>query len=348
MFENKSKTTLESLGEFGLINHLAANFKETIQSTTLKAIGDDAAVININAKEAFVISTDMLVEGVHFDFMYSPLKHLGYKAITTNLSDIAAMNATPTQVLVSIAMSSKMTLEAVEELYIGIKSACDTYKVDLIGGDTANSRKGVCISVTAIGKALKKDILYRNGVKPTNLVCVTGDLGAAYTGYMLLEREKRIFLENPAVQPDMEGKDYILQRQLKPEARTDIKQLLADLKITPTAMIDISDGLSSELFHLAEQSNVGFVIYEDKIPIDPVTYNVGRELGLDPTTTALNGGEDYELLFTIPATDFDKIKNSLDFSVIGYATEPHEKLNLVSKSGNNYPLEAQGWQSFKQ
>lgn len=344
MFENSKKTQLSDLGEFKLIDLLTTPFSLHHKST-IKGVGDDAAVIDAGA-DYILLSKDILLEGVHFDFSYTPLKHLGYKSVVVNLSDIIAMNGKPEQILVAIGMSSKISLEAIEELYAGIKIACDQYKIDLIGGDTSTSHKGFFISITAIGRVAKEDILYRKGTKATDLVCVSGDLGAAYTGFMLLEREKRVFLENPNIQPDMEGNDYILQRQLRPEARVDIIQILTDLGVKPTAMIDISDGLSSELHHIAKHSNVGFLIYEDKIPIDPVTFQKARELGLDPTMCALNGGEDYELMFTIPVTSFDLIKNHPDISVIGYATPAEEGLYLQSKGGNNYKLEAQGWSVF--
>jgi thiamine-monophosphate kinase len=341
MFENSKKTNLSDLGEFKLIEHLTSSFT-TQQANTVLGIGDDAAVID-NDSHFQLISKDLLLEGVHFDFSYTPFKHLGYKAVVVNLSDIVAMNGKPTQILVGIGLSSKISLEAVEELYAGIRAACENYGIDLIGGDTTSSQKGFFISVTALGQVKKNKICYRKGVKTNDLVCVSGDLGGAYTGYMLLEREKRVFLENPEIQPDMEGNDYILQRQLRPEARVDIVQLLEDLDIIPTAMIDISDGLSSELHHLAKHSNVGFEIHEDKLPIDPVTFEKARELGLDPTLCAMNGGEDYELLFTIPLADYDKIKGNPDVTVIGFAKEPEYGINLHSRAGNSYKLEAQGW-----
>lgn len=345
MFEEKNKTNLENLGEFGLIKHLTTGFNKNVPST-IEGPGDDAAVLDFGGENYVLISTDMLLEGVHFDLMYTPLKHLGYKAITTNISDIAAMNGKATQVLVSVGLSSKVTLEAIEEIYKGIQVACEEYKVDLIGGDTSSSRKGIVISITAIGQCEKSKLVRRSGANQGDLLVVSGDLGGAYTGLQILEREKQIFLENPKVQPDMSGKDYILQRQLRPEARIDVVEMLGTLEILPTSMMDISDGLSSELHHLAEKSTCGFVVYEDKLPIDPVTYQTARDLGLDPTVCATNGGEDYELLFTIPQTDYDKIKSHPDFSVIGYVTEQHEGVQLVSKSGNKYPLEAQGWKNF--
>lgn len=344
MFENAQRTEISTLGEFGLINHLTKDI--TLSKHTIKGIGDDAAVIENNNDLKSVITTDLLTEGVHFDLSYFPLKHLGYKAVVVNLSDIFAMNATPRQILVSIAISSKFSLEAVEELYNGIHLACKKYHVDLIGGDTSASKQGLTISITAIGEAKQNEIVYRNGSKPNDLLVVTGDLGGAYCGFQLLEREKRVYLSNPDSQPDLSGYDYILERQLKPEARKDIIDMFKMLQITPTAMIDISDGLSSEIMHLGKQSNCGFTVYEEKVPIDPTTYNFARELDLDPITCALNGGEDYELLFTISQADYDKIKNLPDFSIIGHATEPNEGYHLITKMGNKHALKAQGWQAF--
>ena len=344
MFENKEKTNLEQFGEFGLIKHLTKDVK-IHHTSTLKGIGDDAAVID--HKKKTVISTDMLVEGVHFDLMYMPMMHLGYKAVVVNLSDIYAMNAVPKQITVSVALSSKFTLEAIEEIYKGIETACDKYNVDIVGGDTTSSPRGLVISITAIGEADEKDIVYRKGAKEGDLLCVSGDLGGAYVGYMLLEREKRIFLENPEMQPDLGGHDYIVGRQLRPEARKDVIELLKEAGIKPTAMIDISDGLASECFHLAEHSGVGINVYEDKLPIDHTTFDQAREFNLDPTVCALNGGEDYELLFTIKQADYDKIKTDPNITVIGYCTDKGEGVNLITKSENKYPMEAQGWQAFK-
>ena len=302
MFENKGRTEIEQLGEFGLIDHLTNNFEITNKST-LKSIGDDAAVLNFEGKKT-LISTDLLLEGIHFDLAYTPLKHLGYKAVQVNLSDIYAMNGTATQITVSIGLSSKFPLEAIEELYQGISIACEKYGIDVVGGDTSSSKQGLIISVTSIGYADEKDICYRNGAKEGDLLCVSGDLGGAYIGLQLLEREKNIFLENPNIQPDLEGKDYIVERQLKPESRKDIVEALKLMKIKPTSMIDISDGLASEILHICKQSNKGCNLYEEKIPIDPMTYDTAREFGIDPTVCALNGGEDYELLFTIKKSDF--------------------------------------------
>jgi len=312
---------------------------------TIKGVGDDAALLNF-AGNQMVVSTDLLLEGVHFDLSYFPLKHLGYKAITSNLSDVYAMNAIPLQVTVSIGVSSKFSLEAIEELYAGMLLACNRYEVDLIGGDTSASKQGLVISITAVGKTQTENVVFRTGAKPGDLLCVTGDLGGAYMGLQLLEREKRVFISNPNAQPDLEGKDYIVERQLKPEARKDVIQLLQTLAVKPTSMIDISDGLSSEVMHLCKQSGVGICVYEEKIPIDPQTYQMARDFDLDPTLTALNGGEDYELLFTIAQADYDKIKNNPDITVIGFVTEATDGIHLISKSGNKYPLKAQGWKAF--
>jgi thiamine-monophosphate kinase len=344
MFENEERTNIEKLGEFGLINHLTKNIKLT-QKSSIKGVGDDAAVLDFAGKKTLV-STDMLLEGIHFDLAYTPLKHLGYKAVQVNLSDIYAMNGTATQVTVSIGMSSKFPLEAIEELYEGIYLACANYNVDLIGGDTSASRQGLVISVTSIGYADEKDIVYRNGAEEGDLICVSGDLGGAYTGLQLLEREKLVYIENPNIQPDLEGKDYIVERQLKPESRKDIIDLLQDMQVKPTAMIDVSDGLASELLHICKQSNKGCKLYEEKIPIDPMTYETAREFNLDPTVCALSGGEDYELLFTVKQADYDKIKFKLDFTIIGYITEPNAGCNLITKSGNMHELKAQGWNAF--
>src|SRR6202789_3041850 len=344
LFDNKEKTNIESLGEFGLIDYLTKNNKIS-QKSTLKSIGDDAAVLDFAGKKVLV-STDMLLEGIHFDLAYCPLKHLGYKAIQVNLSDIYAMNGTATQVTVSIGVSSKFPLEAVEELYEGMYLACEKYNVDIVGGDTTSSKQGLVISVTVLGYADEKDIVYRNGAEEGDLICVSGDLGGAYVGLQLLEREKMIYLENPNIQPDLEGRDYIVERQLKPEARKDIVELLKDNDILPTAMIDISDGLASEIMHICKQSNKGCNIYEDKIPLDPMTFETAREFNLDPTVCALSGGEDYELLFTVKQADYDKIKFKMDITIIGYITEPSAGCNLVTKAGAVHALKAQGWNAF--
>jgi thiamine-monophosphate kinase len=345
MFENRERTEINNLGEFGLIDHLTKNVKIKEKSTT-KGIGDDAAVLDFSNKKT-LISTDLLLEGIHFDLAYTPLRHLGYKAVQVNLSDIYAMNGIASQVTVSIGLSSKFPLEAVEELYEGIILACEKYKVDLVGGDTSSSKQGLVISVTSVGYADEEDVCYRDGAQEKDLICVSGDLGGAYVGLQLLEREKRIYLENPSIQPDLEGKDYIIERQLKPEARKDIVEVLKDLKVKPTSMIDVSDGLASELIHICTQSEKGCNIYEEKIPFDPMTYDTAREFNLDPSVCALSGGEDYELLFTIKQADFEKIKNNPDITIIGYITEKAAGMHLVSKSGHVHPLTAQGWNAFK-
>lgn len=344
MFQNTSRTELSSLGEFGLINHISKHISLSNESS-IKGIGDDAAVIEYKNKPVLV-STDMLVEGVHFDLAYVPLKHLGYKAVTVNVSDIYAMNGTPKQITVSLAISNRFSLEAIEELYQGIELACKNYEVDIVGGDTTSSLSGLVISITVIGEVEKEEIVYRNTAKEKDLICVTGDLGGAYVGLQLLEREKQIFKESPGVQPDLEGADYILERQLKPEARKDIKSLLERIGVKPTSMIDISDGLASELMHICKQSELGCSIYEEKIPIDPTTFNKAREFNFDPTTCALNGGEDYELLFTINMNDFEKVKGNPDITVIGHTTDKASGYQLISKSGTVHPIKAQGWDAL--
>jgi len=345
MFENKERTAISELGEFGLIKHLTTNFKIQHESS-IKGIGDDAAVLESKDKQ-MLISTDLLLEGIHFDLAYVPLMHLGYKAVQVNLSDIYAMNGMATQITVSIGLSSKFPLEAVEEIYKGIELACNKFNIDLIGGDTSSSKQGLVISVTSIGYAAAADICYRNGAEEGDLLCVSGDLGGAYVGLQILEREKQIFLENPQLQPDLEGKDYIIERQLKPEGRRDIVDLLAQMKIKPTSMIDVSDGLASEILHICTQSEKGCTLYEEKIPIDPMTYETARELGLDPTVCALNGGEDYELLFTIKQSDYAKLKNDVDISIIGHITDKNAGCNMISKSNVSHELKAQGWNAFK-
>lgn len=343
-FDNTARTELTELGEFGLIKHLTQHI-ELYNETTVKGVGDDAAVLD-NGNFQSVITTDMLVEGVHFDLTYVPLKHLGYKSVVVNLSDVYAMNAEPKQILVSIAISNRFGLEAIEELYAGMLLACKKYKVDLVGGDTTSSLSGLVINITAVGAALKENIIYRNGAKESNLLCVSGDLGGAYMGLQVLEREKSVFKENPKLQPDLEGKDYILERQLKPEARKDITELLKSLKVLPTSMIDISDGLSSEILHLCQQSKVGVELYEEKIPIDPITFETAREFNLDPTICALSGGEDYELLFTVDIGDYEKIKNSMDITIIGHITNEAKGCLMVAKSGTVHELKAQGWNAL--
>ena len=345
MFENTQKTEIANLGEFGLIDYLTKNI-EIKHPSTVKGVGDDAAVLNFKNKKTLV-STDMLLEGIHFDLVFTPLKHLGYKAIQVNLSDIYAMNGIATQVTVSLGFSSKFPLEAVEELYSGMLLACQKYNIDLIGGDTTASKQGLVISVTSIGIAKEEDIVYRDGAEEGDLICVSRDLGAAYVGLQLLEREKQVYLENPNIQPDLEGKDYIIERQLKPEARLDIVDLLKQMKIKPTAMIDVSDGLASEILHITRRSKKGCKVYEEKIPIDPQTAEMARTFGLDPTVCALSGGEDYELLFTIKQADYDKLKHDVDISVIGHITEESAGNYLVSKSGNVHELKAQGWNAFR-
>ena len=344
--KNTQKTSLAELGEFGLINHITKYFKVE-NASTVKAIGDDAAVLNASEKQTLV-TTDLLIEGVHFDLSYMPLKHLGYKAVMVNLSDVYAMNGTAEQITVSIAVSNRFPLEAIEELYSGIQLACETYKVDLVGGDTTSSTKGILISVTAIGKAEKEDVVYRNGAKETDLIVVSGDLGAAYLGLQVLEREKQVFKVDPNNQPDLDNYTYLIERQLKPEARKDVAGLLKELEVKPTAMIDISDGLSSELFHICTQSKVGCKIYEDKLPLDPQVISACEEFELDSTMVALSGGEDYELLFTVPISDFDKIKANPNFSIIGHITAETQGLNLVTRASQEIELKAQGWNSIKE
>ncbi len=346
MLEDKSQnlTPIAKLGEFGLIKHLTQHFP-IIQDSTKISVGDDAAVIDPGNKKV-VISTDMLAEGVHFNLGYVPLKHLGYKAVVVNLSDIAAMNAVPTQILVSVAVSNRFPVEALEEIYSGIALACDRYKVDLIGGDTTSSNAGLVLSITAIGLADEDKTTKRNGAKPNDLLVVTGDLGGAYMGLQILEREHSVYLANPNMQPEMEGYDYILERQLKPEARTDIRKKLEELDILPSSMIDVSDGLASEILHLSDQSGVGFHLYEEKVPMDSVTITTADELNLNPAMAALNGGEDYELLFTISPNDFDKIRNHPDFTIIGHATENKDNFLIARGSNQLIPLTAQGWDAF--
>jgi len=342
----RSKTELSELGEFGLISRLTENIVLKNEST-LKGVGDDCAVLDFKNKK-IVVTTDLLTEGVHFNLMYVPLKHLGYKAVTVNLSDVYAMNATPKQITVSIAVSAKISVEALDELYSGIYLACDRYGVDLVGGDTTTSLTGLTISVTAIGEAQEEELVYRNGAKNTDLLCVTGDLGGAYMGLQLLERENEVFKVNPKMAPQFAGYDYILERQLKPEARKDMLQIFRDLGIKPTSMIDISDGLSSEILHLCTQSEVGCRLYEDRLLYDNQTKKMAAELNINPLVAALNGGEDYELLFTIPVADHDKIRNHPDISVIGHITDKSEGVNLITAGiGQSIPLQAQGWNPLK-
>jgi thiamine-monophosphate kinase len=334
------RTELNELGEFGLIERITENIEINQKSTTM-GVGDDAAVIKYDAQT--VISTDMLLEGVHFDLSYAPLGHLGYKAVAVNISDIAAMNAIPKQITVSIGISNRFSLEAVEALYDGIKAACKDYNVDLVGGDTTSSISGLVISVTAIGEQASKNISYRKGAQLGDILCATGDLGGAYVGLQVLEREKQVFLSNPDMQPEMEKYTYLVQRQLKPEARMDIIHELAELNIVPTSMIDISDGLASEVMHLQKASNLDFRLYEDKVPIDKLTYDTAVEFNFDPITCALNGGEDYELLFTIPQDDYEKLKNHADIHFIGYAVEKGDGSHLITKNETIVMLKAQGF-----
>ena len=344
--KNQPKTSLAQLGEFGLIEHLTKNL-ELKQPSTIKGIGDDAAVLKFDNQEV-VVSTDLLVEGVHFDLAYMPLKHLGYKAVVSNVSDICAMNATPTQITVSLAVSNRFPLEALEDLYEGIALASNYYQIDVVGGDTTSSQKGLIISITAIGVADPKDLTYRNGAQSTDLLVVTGDIGAAYMGLQVLEREKQVYLVNPNSQPDLTPYEYIIERQLKPEARIDIKKLLEDLDVQPTAMIDVSDGLSSEIMHLCTQSKVGCNLYEDKLPLDPQFINTCEEFNIDSTTIAINGGEDYELLFTIKMEDFEKIKGNPNLSIIGHMTQESEGIHLITRANTKIPLKAQGWNALSQ
>lgn len=335
-------TPLDKLGEFGLIDHLTQSI-DLQNDTTKKGIGDDAAVLDLGELET-VVTTDMLVEGVHFNLAYVPLKHLGYKSVIVNLSDIYAMNAIPSQILVSIAVSNRFPVEALEELYEGIKIACKNYKVDLVGGDTTSSTSGLVISITAIGTAKKEDIVYRNGAHENDLLVVSGDLGAAYLGLQVLERENEVFKVNPNVQPDLAQYDYLVGRQLKPEAGKHIVELLKALDVKPTSMIDISDGLSSEILHLSKHSGYGFKIYEEKIPLDPAVIKTAEEFSINPVTCALNGGEDYELLFTVAQSDFPKIKGNPNLTVIGHTTEQNaENYLMLNGSDSAVPLTAQGW-----
>ena len=342
---SEKRTEISDLGEFGLIDTLTKDFVN-YSPTTIKGVGDDAAVIATSEEGVMLVSTDMLVEGIHFNLMYSPLMHLGYKSVVVNLSDIYAMNGTPKQVTVSIAISSRFPLEAVEELYKGIKKACDIYQVDLIGGDTTSSLSGLMISITALGTAKKDEVVYRSGAKEYDLLVVSGDLGGAYMGLQVLERERAVFKANPEIQPDLDGHDYLLERQLKPEARKDVIQILKELEVHPTAMIDISDGLASEIMHICKASEVGCTIYDERIPLDAKTSIAAIEFNVDPVTTALNGGEDYELLFTIKQEDYEKVASNPNFTVIGHITDKASGVNLVDKNGSHIALKAQGWNHF--
>ncbi len=339
-------TSVSELGEFGLIEHVTKSFFCNNDSTEM-GVGDDAAVLNFTEDKFHLLSTDMLIEGVHFDLSYTPLKHLGYKSVAVNVSDICAMNGCAKQITVSIAVSNRFSVEAIEELYSGIYLACENYKIDLVGGDTTSSTSGLVISISVVGEVKKNKISYRSGAKINDLVVVTGDLGAAYLGLQILKREKEIFLENPGVQPDLQGNDYSIKRQLKVEARVKLVEVLDKLKIIPTSMIDISDGLTSEVLHISKKSNVGITIYEDKLPIDYTTMNLAKELNLNPIFCALNGGEDYELLFTIDQKDYDKLKKDIDFTIIGHVTEASEGSNFITRDNASHQITAQGWDSIK-
>lgn len=345
MAEENKGTPLGALGEFGLIEKLTTPFKP-VNGSTLTTAGDDAAVIDTGHKK-MVVTTDLLVEGIHFDIMYTPLKHLGYKAVVVNLSDIYAMNAQPKQITVSLAVSSRYTVEAMEELYEGIRLACNNYKVDLVGGDTTSSIHGLTISVTAIGEATAEELVYRNGAKEGDLICVTGDLGAAYLGLQLLEREKQIYLQHPSVQPELENAEYLIGRQLKPEARKDVIAFFKEIGLKPTTMMDLSDGLSSDIFHICKQSGVGCELNEAAIPVSEDAYNMAMQFNMDPTTCALNGGEDYELLFTIEPEDETKLNGEETFTIIGQITKKENGCVLITRSNNRHQLQAQGWKHFE-
>src|SRR5688572_16946527 len=340
-----ARTEISSLGEFGLIDHLTQNI-ELQNASTIVGVGDDGAVIDHFGKQT-VISTDLLIEGVHFDLLYTPLKHLGYKSVVVNLSDIYAMNAIPTQITMSIGFSNRFSLEALDEFYEGVYAACDKYGVDLVGGDTASSQKGFIISVTAIGETSPDKFVKRSTAQKGDLLCCSGDLGGAYIGLLFLEREKQIFLENPKIQPDLEGEQYVIGRLLKPEARKDIIEFFEQNKIIPTAMMDISDGLSSEILHICKQSNLSCTLYEEKIPVSEEMKQAAFKFELDPTACALSGGEDYELLFTLPQSEYDKLVLNEQISVIGYMTDPAEETQIITKGGNRHAITAQGWNAFK-
>jgi len=347
MTQEKTKSNqLEELGEFGLIKRVTAQAKIKNEST-ITGVGDDCAVLSFPNRRV-VVTTDLLTEGVHFNLVYVPLKHLGYKAVAVNVSDICAMNAIPRQITVSLAISSKFTIEAIDELYDGIHLACASYGVDLVGGDTTTSLTGLTISITAIGEAEEAELVYRSGAKPTDLLCVTGDLGGAFLGLQLLEREDQLFRQNPTVQPQLSGYDYILSKQLKPEARVDMREVFKTLGVTPTSMIDISDGLSSEILHLCEDSGVGCRLYEERLIFDPQVRKMAEEISINPLVAALNGGEDYELLFTIPVIQHDKVRNHPDITVIGHMTRKEEGAMLVTAGSiQEIPLTAQGWNPLK-
>jgi thiamine-monophosphate kinase len=342
---SEKRSEIQQLGEFGLIDRIAQKFSR-VNPSSIKTIGDDAAVI-AGSDEVTLVSTDMLLESIHFDLSYMPLQHLGYKAVAVNVSDIAAMNGRARQIVMGLALSNRFSIEAIDLFYEGVRAACENYGVDLVGGDTTASASGLIISVTALGTAPREKLTYRKGANVNDIICVTGDLGGAYMGLQILEREKQVFLTNPDMQPDLEKYEYMVGRQLKPEARMDIIHELDELKIVPTSMIDVSDGLASELLHLARQSEVGVKVFEDKIPIDNTTYETAIEFKLDPITAALNGGEDYELLFTIRPSDYEKIKNHPDIHLIGHMHHQAHQHVLVSKQGTVVPLKAQGWDHFK-
>jgi thiamine-monophosphate kinase len=342
----ENRTEISTLGEFGLIDHLTRNI-ELQNASSIVGVGDDAAVIDHFGKQT-VITTDLLVEGVHFDLAYTPLKHLGYKSVVVNISDVYAMNATPTQITLSIAISNRFSLEALDEFYEGVYAACKKYEVDLIGGDTSSSQKGFIISVAAIGEVVPDKFVRRSTAENGDLICCSGDLGAAYLGLIFLEREKKIFLENPRVKPDLEGEKYVIGRLLKPEARKDIIEFFSDTGITPTAMMDISDGLSSEILHICNQSGLGCALYEEKIPIDENTRIAAFKFGLDPTACALSGGEDYELLFTIAQKDHEKLLLNEQISTIGYMVEPEKGKKIITRGGNTFDITAQGWNAIAQ
>jgi thiamine-monophosphate kinase len=342
----ESRTEVSTYGEFGLIHHLTKNI-ELVNASSILGVGDDAAVIDHFGKQT-VVTTDLLIEGVHFDLAYTPLKHLGYKSIIVNLSDVYAMNATPTQVTLSIGISNRLSVEALEAFYEGALLACSTYGVDLVGGDTSSSQKGFIISVTALGEVVPEKTVKRNTAQQGDLLCCSGDLGAAYLGLLFLEREKKIFLEHPGVQPDLENEAYVIGRLLKPEARQDIVNLFEQLDLLPTAMMDISDGLSSEILHICEKSGVGCRLHEEKLPIAEDTRLAAYKFQLDPTACALSGGEDYELLFTIRQEDYDKIKDNPKINVIGYMTEADLGAKIITKGGNTHPITAQGWNALRQ
>lgn len=342
---SEKRIEISQLGEFGLIDHINRQF--TLKNaSSLEGIGDDAAVIQTAGEDCMLVSTDMLVEGIHFDLSYVPIQHLGYKAVAVNVSDIAAMNGKAEQITVSIALSNRFSVEAVDALYQGIKSACENYNVDLVGGDTTSSAAGLVISITVLGRAPKSKIVYRKGARVNDIICVTGDLGAAFMGLQVLEREKQVYLADPAMQPSLEKYEYMVGRQLKPEARTDIVFDLEEAGVKPTSMIDVSDGLVSELFHLSRNSEVGIRIYEDKVPIDHMTFETAVEFKLDPITCALNGGEDYELLFTVRQEDQEKINKHPDIHMIGYVHDRKNERVMITKQGNTVPLRAQGWDHF--